>query len=320
MRLPASLVAGLTLFCIAAGGSAGARAHRAPNSVAFWNPHVGLIGLGTCRSLCVHGAIALTKDGGKTSHVVFSTDEDALVASARGARTAWIVTRRCSTNECQNDHLFVTHDRGRHWHFVADRPPRALDFATARLGMGVAGGNPYANGPTGIVVTRDGGRSWHHVHSPCRGWTRGASVSFPLPARAWALCTGEGGVGSEEKAVYESRDQGRTWRARAETIVFGHRRFHGGISFYGYPLGISLASDGGGLLWEGRGTLYSTRDGGRHWHQHLRVAEPEADFGISGWSLLGGDGFVLLQRLPRIKLVAHMDGRWNVRRRWMLGP
>lgn len=320
MRLLTSLLTGLTLLCVGAGGSAGAGAARAPNSVAFWNPRVGLIGLDICRARCLHGAIALSDDGGKTSHVVFSTDQDALVVAARGERTAWIVTRRCGTKGCQNEQLSITQDRGRHWRLVADHPPQALDFATARLGMGVAGGNPYANGPTGIVVTRDGGRSWHHVHSPCRGWTGGASVTFPRPARAWALCTGEGGVGSEEKAVYESRDQGRTWRARAETIVFGHRRFHGGISFYGYPLGISLASDGSGLLWEGRGTLYSTQDGGRHWHQHLRVSTPEADFGIAGWSLLGGDAFVLLQRMPTIKLVAHIDRRWSVRRRWTLGP
>src|SRR3954454_5718491 len=255
MRSLAGLLAGLTLFCMAAGGSAGARATRAPNSVAFWNPRAGLIGLDMCRPRCLHGAIALTIDGGKTSRVVFSTDEDALVAAVRGVRTAWIVTRRCGTNECQNDYLFVTHDRGRQWQLVADRPPHALDFATARLGMGVAGGNTYANAATGIVVTRDGGRSWQHVHSPCRGWTGGASVSFPRPARAWALCTGEGGAGSEEKAVYESRDQGRSWQVGAETIVFGHRRFQGGISFYGYPLAISVASDGSGLLWESRGTL-----------------------------------------------------------------
>ena len=320
MRLLAGVLGGLTLFCVSAGGSAGARAARAPNSVAFWNRGAGLIGLDMCRPRCMHGAIALTNDGGKTSRVVFSTDEDVLVAAARGRRTAWIVTRRCGSNECQNDHLFVTRDRGRHWQLVADRPPLASDFATARLGMGVAGGNPYANGPTGIVLTRDGGRSWHRVHSPCRGWTGGATVSFPRPARAWALCTSEGGAGSEEKAVYESRDQGRSWRVRAETIVFGHRRFRGGISFYGYPLAISVASDGSGLLWESRGTLYSTRDGGGHWHQHLRVAEPDADFGIAGWSLLGGDAFVLLQRMPTIKLVAHIDGRWSVRRRWTLGP
>src|ERR671925_980594 len=108
MRSLAGLLAGLTLFCVGAGGSAGARAVRTPNSVAFWNPRVGLIGLDMCRPRCLHGAIALTTDSGKTSRVVFSTEEDVLVAAARGPRTAWIITRRCRSNQCQNDHLFVT--------------------------------------------------------------------------------------------------------------------------------------------------------------------------------------------------------------------
>jgi len=42
MRLLAGVLGGLTLFCVSAGGSAGARAARAPNSVAFWNRRAGL--------------------------------------------------------------------------------------------------------------------------------------------------------------------------------------------------------------------------------------------------------------------------------------
>ena len=31
---------------------------------------------------------------------------------------------------------------------------------------------------------------------------------------------------------------------------------YGGISLYGYPLGIAMAADGFGVIWELRGTLY----------------------------------------------------------------
>jgi photosystem II stability/assembly factor-like uncharacterized protein len=320
VRVTAALIIGLILLAAAAKGGARDSAARAPNSVAFWTDQIGLIGLDSCLRRCSRGAVALTIDGGRTSRVVFSTDRDVAVAGARGRSTAWIITRSCRSDVCRNERLFVTRDRGRHWRLLARRPPTGVDFANARLGMAVAGGNPYANGPTGIVLTSDGGRSWHHVHSPCRSWSGGATVSFPRPDRAWALCTSVGGVGSEEKAVYESRDRGHSWRAQAETLVFGRRRVHGGIDFYGYPLGISFATDGTGLLWEGRGTLYSTRDGGRQWRPHPRLAQPDADFGIAAWSLRNGRGFVLLERLPSIKLLASAGGRWRIRRRWILGP
>jgi hypothetical protein len=57
---------------------------------------------------------------------------------------------------------------------------------------------------------------------------------------------------------------------------------YGGIALYGYPLGIAMADDGFGLIWESRGTLYLTRDGGSHWVGLPKVAKPEVDFGVSG--------------------------------------
>jgi hypothetical protein len=318
------MVVSLTALLVLPGAATstvntGTRAPLAPSSLAFWNAKVGLIGFDSCASRCSRGAVALTEDGGRTSRIVFSADEDVHVVAAHGTSDAWLATSRCRLDptSCRTDALLVTHDRGRHWRVVARRAPLDPSFATAKLGLGLSGGNPYGSGPTGIVLTSDGGRSWHRIRSPCRDWMQ-ASVSFPRPDRAWALCLGQPGVGSQEKAVYESRDRGRTWHARAETIVFGHRRVHGGISFYGYPLAISFAGDGTGLLVESRGTLYTTRDGGLHWQSHQRLVVPEADFGIAGSSLRGGDSFVLVRRMPTIKLIGHADRRWTVRHRWTL--
>src|SRR5205823_2604751 len=68
-------------------------------------------------------------------------------------------------------------------------------------------------------------------------------VQIVVSGRAeWALCTGEGGAGNMPKAVYRLGSEG--WRRVASTGW--HGRSYGGISSYGYPLGIAMAADGFG--------------------------------------------------------------------------
>jgi photosystem II stability/assembly factor-like uncharacterized protein len=87
---------------------------------------------------------------------------------------------------------------------------------------------------------------------------------------------------------------------------------------FGYPLGIAMARDGFGVIWESRGTLYVTRDGGSHWTGLPKVARPEQDFGLSGAALPRGVGYVLLSNSGRIGLIETTDaGRsWHVVRHW----
>jgi photosystem II stability/assembly factor-like uncharacterized protein len=96
-------------------------------------------------------------------------------------------------------------------------------------------------------------------------------------------------------------------------------RSYGGISSYGYPIGIAGEGNGGGfgLIWESRGTLYVSRDGGRRWHALPRISQPEVDFGV--WaSTLGDAGYVLLERNQHTRLIVTTDaGRtWRVVHRW----
>src|SRR5207237_10147402 len=78
--------------------------------------------------------------------------------------------------------------------------------------------------------------------------------------REWALCAGQGSAGSMGKAVYRLGPRG--WRRVAYTPFGTRAGARGGISAYGYPLGLAMSADGFGLIWEARGTLYVTRDGG----------------------------------------------------------
>src|SRR5206468_12249231 len=109
-------------------------------------------------------------------------------------------------------------------------------------------------------------------------------------------------VGNAGKSVYSTDDGGEHWRRLADTrlITSGARQYpvsSGGIDFYGYPQGIAFASDGVGVLWESRGTLYLTRDGGTNWKAFAALSKPELDWGFSG-AAVPGRAFALLARLP----------------------
>jgi photosystem II stability/assembly factor-like uncharacterized protein len=100
---------------------------------------------------------------------------------------------------------------------------------------------------------------------------------------------------------------------------------YGGISTYGYPVGIAGNDDGFAVIWERRGTLYVTRDGGHRWFALPKVARPEIDFGQWAYALpRGGVGFVVLARGPGCpcRLIETTDaGRgWRVVHRWARTP
>lgn len=213
-----------------------------------------------------------------------------------------------------------------------------------------------------ISLTSDGGKTWHVVlrtrspivavayfhgavyaraedgrtywsEAPGRHWRRGASLSFKgyCPkgwnrgvaaeivdtniVTPWSICLGLPGAGNEAKAVYRGK------KRVAFTPTALHRGY-GGISEYGYPAGISGAHGPFGIIWETRGTLYVTRDGGRQWHPLPKVARPEIDFG--DWADVGaypqGTGLVLLSigGSEKRRLIETRDaGRtWHVVHRW----
>jgi photosystem II stability/assembly factor-like uncharacterized protein len=119
-------------------------------------------------------------------------------------------------------------------------------------------------------------------------------------------------------AISATSGGGKSWQLVANQPVVGRSRVgSGGLAAYGYPQGISFSPQGYGLLWESRGNLYLTRDGGLHW-QKLAVAEPEVDSGLSAVMLSRTQAFVLLSRGGGYRLLATKDGgqSWLVVQRW----
>ena len=209
-----------------------------------------------------------------------------------------------------------TSDGGKTWK-VVHRAPRPVVSVT------VDGQTVWARYDDGENLrSTDGGTSWHPavgpnpISTPCLpGSLTNVSVTTP-GGRAWALCVGPAAAGTSGKSVYRLGASG--WKRIAYT-PFGGKGGYGGIALGGYPNGMTMADDGFGLIWESRGPLYVTRDGGLHW-----VAEPHVvlapNIGVTGATLGGGTGYVVTSRYGGMKrqlLVTHDAGRhWRAVHRW----
>ncbi len=229
---------------------------------------------------------------------------------------AWAVVDNCSAvRGCIPTRLLHTSDGGRTW----VRLPRLVlrpSFADRLHGFAFAAGSCEPAWCLGakLLATGDGGRTWQGLISPCRDTEQ--AVAAVSAARAWLLCASQPGAGNQGKAIYDTSDGGRRWQPLLALEIGG--KAAGGISSYGYALGISFAGNGVGLLWESRGTLYMTRNGGRSWKPLSSVARPEIDFGSSA-SVVPGRAFALLNQGDRLyRLVATTDGYgdWRAVRTW----
>lgn len=257
-------------------------------AIAFWDMRRGLFARG--------GAVSLTTDGGRTFRVVLRTRR------VTGMQT---FGRWGAILDLDNGRAFRSLDGGHSWARFQHRFD--ADFVTAGVGMGYRAGR--FEFVKGLVSTRNSGRTWQSLRSPCpRFASFSAAVELVTPRMAWIVCAGQPGAGQQLKAVYRTSDAGRTWRRRS-----------GALSGSGYVYGASFATDGFGLVWEGRGTLYVTRDGGRRWTAKPKVALPEVDFGAGGVAFSGGRGFMALwggNRSERLFTTRNFGRSWKLVHRW----
>jgi hypothetical protein len=197
----------------------------------------------------------------------------------------------------------VTSDGGRTWRVVF-RTPRPVRW----IG--------YDDGGRARAILDDGenigGPRWRPEHpvellSPCP-----AGVNLSVRSDDWFLCIGQGSAGSGEKAVYRGSKR-LAWALLGPTLTMH------GITAQGYAVGMAMAHDGFGIIWESRGPLLVTRNGGSRWLALPKVGVPEVDFGVSGAAVRGGRAWVILARgnVHRRLLETSDFGRtWHVVHRW----
>ncbi|HEX4323911.1 MAG TPA: hypothetical protein VHZ77_04685 [Gaiellaceae bacterium] len=160
--------------------------------------------------------------------------------------------------------------------------------------------------------------AWSRYASACpQGSYNGITAN---PHSSWAICSGQPGAGNQSKSVYRQTTRG--WKRVAYTGMTSANG-HGGISSYGYPVGIAGNERplGFGIIWESRGTLYVSHDGGHDWQALPKVSRPEEDFGQWAYVLpRSGDGFVVLAigGSEKRRLLETTDGgrTWRVVHRW----
>jgi photosystem II stability/assembly factor-like uncharacterized protein len=250
VRIPAAAVA-----LLLAGGAATQRAPRVePQGLAFWDLRHGLVTGYELQSK--RSVVLLTSDGGRTWRTVRRGIGPYALAAVRGGSDGWIAMPGA---------LLHTRDRGRTWSTFSRARIVEPSFATPLRGWAFARGR--------LVGTDDGGVVWRALRQPCaRSVDPTPKLSLATPTHGWILCLSQPGTGQQPKALYESRDGGRSWRLRASSL-FGRPR-RGNLPTSGYGDGISFLDDGHGWLPETRGAFYETRSGGSYWRP-LPISKPE---------------------------------------------
>ena len=214
-----------------------------------------------------------TGDGGRTwawMSTVADAPGTASVATF-GSSLAWLGAS-CgpdASTSCQPA-LFASRDGGHTWEKRSDMSIGSLSFVDEMHGWGVSGALfPAVSTGSVLRFTVDGGRTWADSPlDPCPSkayWPVG--VSFTDLKHGWVGCEGQASAGLGEKAVVRTTDGGRTWTLLANANGFYDPTVPavGSISESDYLSGIAMRASGAGLIWEGRGGVQWTSDGGRNW-------------------------------------------------------
>lgn len=125
-------------------------------------------------------------------------------------------------------------------------------------------------GPTSLLETPDGGRSWRLVADPCHHLVP-TSLVAPSPHR-WILCCSlNAGMNHDTNEIYASTSGGRRWRLVAATNETGSLRAGAVSGALDFRL---VVSRNGGLLWllSTVGPVSVSADDGRTWRASAHVS------------------------------------------------
>jgi photosystem II stability/assembly factor-like uncharacterized protein len=310
-RLVWAVVAALVLPAVALGVARSYPRYQ-PSSIAFLDRQHGLLAEEdwSCgKSRGCPAQILVSGDGGTSWRVSYRATMPMRLYPVRGTREVWASTGAS---------VIESRDGGLSWRRVFARPA-LVSFATPADGWRDAA-DSTVNHPQPLLATRNGGRSWQTRTNPCRGeFSPLVALSFASPTRGWLVCVTQGGTGFQGKEVWQTNDGGRRWQLRSRVHPIGPPRPGlqlGNLPGFGYPTGVSFLPDGHGWLWEDRGWLLVTNDGGRRWHKSpiTKADQVEAQ---SATLLDAKTGYVLLRGCT-VRLVRTSDGArtWSLVRRW----
>jgi photosystem II stability/assembly factor-like uncharacterized protein len=217
-----------------------------PAAVAFFTPSQGLLAFRD-------GHVLRTRDGGRTWRRERAPRLSALDVVA--PTVAFAVAGRS---------LLRTDDAARSWRRVSPvLRGSPVDFADVR------------NGWVGLRATRDGGRTWRRIRSPCDGYDD-EHLALATARVGFVVCGGQPATIMQDKLLYRTADSGRTWRLVANARMFGAPKLRGILPSEGYADVMTFRDPRHGVLAAGRIGLYTTTDGGLRWQTGLVMVDGPA--------------------------------------------
>jgi len=207
------------------------------SSISFADARDGLL-------TSARGGLLATHNGGRTWRMLLLTDDATDVLSVQRLRPHALVVL------LGDGALLRSSNGGVRWQVVYPHTlprPQKVSFSTARDGIG-AGYGDWTFSHEAILVTHDGGRSWHsRSRLPADDEpTELIRVSRTVLYVVAASYRGRGSV------LFRSSNDGRTWN---RVIAPVRSRF----------FGVSFTSSGEGVLGDSTGSFYVTQDRGGSW-------------------------------------------------------
>jgi photosystem II stability/assembly factor-like uncharacterized protein len=165
--------------------------------------------------------IRVTSDGGRSwANKLRTTSGSVVGLDAANALTAWVITQAggyCTATTCGQYELFRTTDGGQSWSSLGNPKTSAAGncwgghlvgplFASPDLGWlaeNIGAGGAAAT--TGLLQTRDGGKTWHCANQPVNSYI----VSAADPLHVWVMSNPTTQASS---AIFTSEDGGASWR------------------------------------------------------------------------------------------------------------
>ena len=192
--------------------------------------------------------------------------------------------------------MLRTDDAGFHWRRIG-WGPAVVSFITPLRGWRLGRSRTLGHPPP-LYETTDAGRHWTARVDPCAGdYGLPAALSFASSTRGWIVCNTQATAGYQGKEVWMTSDGGEHWTLKGRTHPIGPpepKQQIGNLPGYGYPTGGTFLADRHGWVFQSRGYMLITDDGGTSW-RHSPLTQPDTIAAQSADLLSDTTGFVLLR-------------------------
>lgn len=171
--------------------------------------------------------------------------------------------------------VLFSNDGGLHFKTVNASALANIDFVSQTDGWATTVSNQFSNK---LLHTSDGGRTWKTTSDLPKRSTSAkeqqpyegspVSVSFADPKHGMVLRTGQPGVGQQPKTLTSTSNGGKTWSIISSVAMDGKGQTNPHqLSSGGYAKGIDTVPGHPktAYIWESRGPLLKSTDGGQTW-------------------------------------------------------